>query len=63
MEFWTESEEPMIRELENVAVPPRFVVPRTSRLLAITEPKGAKNPPRVIISPRAPKFPRVEMDP
>ena len=50
-------------EFENVAGPPMLVVPRTSRLFAITDPFAAIKFPRVIISPRAPNAPKDEIVP
>jgi hypothetical protein len=63
IEFCTERLELIATELEKVAGPPIVVVPRTSRLFAITEPFAAMKFPRVIISPRAPKAPREEIVP
>lgn len=60
---WTARLVPIVSELERVTGPPMLAWPRTSRLLVITEPLRAMMFPIVIISPRAPKFPRDEMLP
>lgn len=61
--FCTTRFELMTTELEKVADPPMLVVPRTSRLFAITEPFGARKFPSVIMSPRAPKAPSEDIVP
>ena len=61
--FWTKRFEPIKSVFVKFAGPPIFAMPRTSRLFAINEPFGAKKFPRVMISPRAPKFPSEEMFP
>ena len=53
----------IVSEFEKVAGPPILVVPRTSRLFAMTDPFAAMKFPSVIISPRAPKDPSVEIVP
>ena len=61
--FCTERFELMMTELEKVAGPPMLVVPRTSRLFAMTEPFGARKFPSVMMSPRAPKAPSEDIVP